>query len=248
MNSQEGRVALVTGGSKGIGRAIAEGLGRHGAKLLIAARNPDGTVKELQAAGMEASALPIDLAVEDPTDTVRKGLERYGRIDIVVHSAGANIRRPALELTLEEWRIVQRVNVEAAFLLARASAPDMLDRRWGRMVFITSIQAFQGGYRLPLTAYTTAKAAMVGLARGLGKEWAKDGIRVNCLAPGFTRTDLTGGLQAQQELADDITSRIPVGRWGETRDVVEPALFLCSDGAEFVTGQTLVVDGGWMVY
>jgi 2-dehydro-3-deoxy-D-gluconate 5-dehydrogenase len=245
----DGRVALVTGGSRGIGRAIAERLAARGARLAILNRRPEEAVEEMRARGIDALAVPVDLATEDPKPAVERVVAHFGRLDVLVYSAGANIRKPALEFTLDEWRHVNRLNLEAAFLCAQASAPHMLARGWGRMLFIASIMSFHGGFQtLPITAYTTTKAGLLGTVRGLGKEWAPSGVRVNALCPGYTRTDFTAAVQKNKALDEAITSRIPAGRWAEPEEMAEAGAFLCSDEAGYITGQSLVVDGGFLVY
>ena len=245
----DGRVALVTGGSRGIGRAIAERLGSRGAALAIVSRNPKDTVGELRGRGLDAIAISADLGSDDPESAVQAALHHFGRVDVLVYSAGINVRKPALEMSLEEFRAVQKVNVEAAWLISRASARSMLERSWGRVLFVTSIQSFMGGFifgsrRLPMTAYTTSKAGMLGMVRGLAKEWASSGIRVNALAPGFVRTDLTEPVQTDPELDAEIEARIPVGHWAEPDDMAEAGAFLCSEEARYITGQSLTADGG----
>lgn len=248
MHEMQGRVALVTGGSRGIGRAIGERLAARGVRLAIANRDPGAAVDEMRRQGIDALAVPADLAVDDPRSAVERTVAHYGRLDVLVHSAGANVRKPALELTLEEWRRVQHLNVDAAFLAARAAAPHMLERQWGRILFVASIMSFHGGFeRLPITAYTTSKAALLGLARGLGKEWAPGGITVNALCPGYTRTEFTAPVQQNPSLDQAITRRIPAGRWAEPDDMGEAGAFLCSEEARYITGQSLVVDGGFLV-
>jgi 2-dehydro-3-deoxy-D-gluconate 5-dehydrogenase len=245
----DGRVALVTGGSRGIGRAIAERLAARGAALAIVSRSPDESVKELRDRGFDAIGIAADLAGDDPEGVVAGALDHYGRIDVLVYSAGINVRKPALEMSLEEFRAVQKVNVEAAWLTSRACARSMLERSWGRVLFVTSIQSFMGGFifgdrRLPMTAYTTSKAGMLGMVRGLAKEWASSGIRVNALAPGFVRTELTEPLQNDPHLGPEIQARIPVGHWAEPNDMAEAGAFLCSEEAGYITGQSLTADGG----
>lgn len=245
----DGRVALVTGGSRGIGRAIAERLGSRGAALAIVSRNPEDAAGELRDRGLDAIAISADLGSDDPEVAVREALDHFGRVDVLVYSAGMNVRKPALEMSLEEFRAVHKVNVEAAWLTSRASARSMLERSWGRILFVTSIQSFMGGFifgerRLPMTAYTTSKAGMLGMVRGLAKEWASAGIRVNALAPGFVRTELTEPVQTDPELGPEIEARIPVGHWGEPDDMAEAGAFLCSDEARYITGQSLTADGG----
>jgi 2-deoxy-D-gluconate 3-dehydrogenase len=247
--ASDGRVALVTGGSRGIGRAIAERLAARGTRLAVLNRRPEEAVGEMRREGIDALALPVDLGAEDPGPAVERVLAHFGRLDILVYSAGANIRKPALEFTLEEWRHVNRLNLEAAFLCAQACAPHMLERGWGRMLFIASIMSFHGGFEtLPITAYTTTKAGLLGMVRGLAKEWAPGGVRVNALCPGYTRTEFTAAVQKNRALDDAITGRIPVGRWAEPEEMGEAGAFLCSEEAGYISGQSLVVDGGFLVY
>lgn len=242
------RVALVTGGSRGIGRAIGERLAAKGARLAIMSRQPQACVDEMRERGIDAVALPLDLATEDPSSAVRRVLDHYGRLDILVYSAGVNIRKPFLQLGLDEWRLIQRVNVEAAFLTAQACAPHMAERQWGRMLFIASIASFRGVLSLTLTAYMASKAGLLGLVRGLAKELASSGIRVNAVAPGFTRTQLTVPTYGNPAFRAEATAHVPVGRWGEPADMAEAGAFLCSEEADYITGQTLVIDGGFLAY
>jgi 2-deoxy-D-gluconate 3-dehydrogenase len=243
-----GRVALVTGGSRGIGRAIGERLAAKGVRLAIMSRQPHASVSEMRERGIDALALPVDLRTDDPLPAVKRVLDHYGRLDILVYSAGMNIRKPLLELTLDEWRTIHRVNVEAAFLTAQACAPPMAVRTWGRMLFIASVASFRGVLSLTLTGYMASKTALLGLVRGLAKELASSGIRVNALAPGFTRTQLTVPTYGNPAFRAESTAHVPVGRWGEPEDMAEAGAFLCSEEADYITGQTLVVDGGFLVY
>lgn len=248
MTTMHERVALVTGGSRGIGRAIAERLAARGVRLAIVNRDPGRAVDDMRRRGVEALAVATDLAADDPRTAVERTVAHYGRLDILVYSAGTNIRKPALEFTLEEWRRVQRLNVEAAFLAAQAAAPHMLAHGWGRIVLVASIMSFHGGFeKVPITAYTTSKAALLGLTRGLGKEWAPGGVTVNALCPGYTRTDFTAPVQQNPDLDQAITRRVPAGRWAEPEDVGEAGAFLCSEEAAYITGQSLVIDGGFLV-
>jgi len=243
-----GRVALIAGGSRGIGYAIGERLGTWGVKLAIAARNPAQALANLRKKGIEAAAFPTDLEKEAPARLVEETIKAFGRLDILIHAAGINIRKPSLELTYEEWRRVQYLHVDAAFLLAQAAAPHMRALGFGRILFIASIQSFTGGGPLPITAYNTAKTALLGLTRGLAKEWAPWGIRVNALAPGFTQTEFTRPVWSREDLAQAITARIPVGRWATPEEMAGAGAFLCSEEAEYITGQVLVADGGFLVY
>lgn len=245
----EGRVALVTGGSRGIGRAIAEKLGERGARLAISSREPEQAADELNAAGLEALPLQADLSRGEAAERlVEDTLAHFGQLDVMVYAAGLNIRRPALEMTAEEWRAVQQVNVDGAFLTARAAARPMLERGWGRLLFIASLTSFNGGFKMPITAYAASKSAILGLTRGLATEWASGGVRVNALAPGFVRTEFTAPIHGDETLHEEIRGRIPVGRWAEPEDMAGAGAFLCSPEAEYVTGQVLIADGGFLAY
>ncbi|MBA3349474.1 MAG: SDR family oxidoreductase [Actinobacteria bacterium] len=243
-----GKTALVAGGSRGIGFAIAERLGAQGARLCIASRKPNDAAEELRSRGSDAIALELDLAEQDPGPVVDSTVEHFGGLDVLVYSSGTNVRKPILDLSLKQWRLIHRINLECAFLSAQAAAPHMLERGWGRMLFISSIAGFHGGAVLPITAYSASKAGLNGLVRGLAKEWAQGGIRVNALSPGFTRTDLTEPVQNRPELSDAINARIPVGRWAEPGDMAGIGAFLCSDEADYITGQSIIVDGGYLLF
>lgn len=246
--SLQGKAALVAGGSRGIGFAIAERLGSQGVRLGIASRNPGEAAERLRARGCDAVALELDLAEQDPKAVIDSAAERFGGLDVLVYSSGTNVRKPSLDLSLKQWRLIHRINLEGAFLSAQAAAPHMLERGWGRMLFISSIAGFHGGAVLPITAYSASKAGLNGLVRGLAKEWAQGGIRVNALAPGFTRTELTEPVQNHPELSDSINARIPVGRWAEPGDMAGIGTFLCSDEADYITGQSIIVDGGYLLF
>lgn len=244
----QGRVALITGGSRGIGYAIGERLAKEGVRLAVVARKPEEAVTRLREKGFEAVGLPMDLEQADPAEAVAATVEVFGRLDILVHAAGLNIRKPALEMSYEEWRRIQYLHVDVAFLLAKAAAPHMRELGWGRILFIASIQSFIGGGPLTITAYNTAKTALLGLMRGLAKEWAPWGIRVNALAPGFTKTEFNVPLWSNPESYQLFASRIPVGRWAEPEEMAGAGAFLCSEEAGYITGQVLVVDGGYLIY
>ena len=246
--SLRGKTALVAGGSRGIGFAVAERLGAQGVRLAIASRSPAKAAETLRSRGFDAIALELDLAEQDPRAVVETAAEHYGGLDVLVYSSGTNVRKPILELTLKQWRLIHRINLEGAFLTAQAAAPYMLERAWGRVLFISSIAGFHGGAVLPITAYSASKAGLNGLVRGLAKEWAPGGVRVNALSPGFTRTELTEPVQNNPELSDAIDARIPVGRWADPGDLGGIGAFLCSDEADYITGQSIIVDGGYLLY
>jgi NAD(P)-dependent dehydrogenase (short-subunit alcohol dehydrogenase family) len=235
MGAVEGKVAIVTGGAQGIGRAIADGLAREGATVVVAdLRPPEG--------GIQADVS----SEEDVARMVEETLGRHGRIDILVNNAGLYATlpmRPFTEIPLEEWRKVMDVNVASMFLTSRAVVPAMRGQGGGKIVNISSGTPFRG---VPfLLHYVTSKGAIVAFTRALAKELGKDGIHVNCVAPGFTMSE---GVMAQPEVVEalrevSIAART-IQRDQLPEDVVGAVVFLCSTAADFVTGQTMVIDGG----
>jgi NAD(P)-dependent dehydrogenase (short-subunit alcohol dehydrogenase family) len=242
-----GKNAIVTGGNQGIGYAIAEGLGRHGARIVIANRRVDqgeAAVQRLITEGTFAEAVQADVADgASVAKMVATVLERHGHIDILVNSAAVIVRKPVEELTEEEWEFVMDVNVKGTFLCCREAGRHMIERRGGKIINISSnvSQVIQ-----PLrSVYAVSKAAVSHLTRALAVEWATYGINVNALAPGPTVTDFN-----RQYLEDHPQDRqraingIPMARLGAPADHVGAAVFLASSASDYVTGQTLLVDGG----
>jgi NAD(P)-dependent dehydrogenase (short-subunit alcohol dehydrogenase family) len=244
MGALEGKVAVVTGAAQGIGKAIADGLSREGARIVVA---------DLQRAEEAASAYPhgvgltVDVASEDDVARMAEQvLERCGSIDVLVNNAGLYATlamRPFTEIPLEEWNRVMEVNVASMFLACRAVVPIMRGQGGGKIVNISSGTPFRG---VPfLLHYVTSKGAIVTLTRALAKEVGKDGIHVNCVAPGFTMSD---GVKAQPEvikaLRDVSVAARVIQRDQVPEDVVGAVVFLCTPAADFITGQTMVIDGG----
>ena len=233
--SLDGKVAIVTGGAQGIGRAIADGLEREGATVVVADLDPpDG--------GIRADVS----SVADVEAMVRETIERYGGLDILVNNAGLYASlpmRPFDEIPLEEWRQVMDVNVASMFLTCRAVVPLMRARGGGKIVNISSGTPFRG---VPfLLHYVTSKGAIVALTRALAKELGKDSIHVNCVAPGFTMTDgVLANPEVVEKLRDASVAARTIQRDQVPEDVVGAVVFFCSPGASFVTGQTMVIDGG----
>ena len=235
MAALDGRVAIVTGGAQGIGRAIADGLEREGAQVVVADLNPPPGGVRTDVADEDDVAAMTDVA-----------LERHGQIDILVNNAGLYATlpmRPFTEIPLEEWRRVMDVNVASMFLTCRCVVPAMRERGGGKIVNISSGTPFRG---VPfLLHYVTSKGAIVALTRALAKELGKDNIHVNCVAPGFTMSE---GVKAQpdviEKLRDVSIAARTIQRDQLPEDVVGAVVFLCSPGADFITGQTMVIDGG----
>jgi len=235
MGALDGKVAIVTGAAQGIGRAIADGLAREGAEIVVADLNP-------LPEGIRADVS----SEEDVARVVEETVARHGRIDILVNNAGlyaSLAMRPFTEIPLEEWNRVMEVNVASMFLTSRAVVPVMRERGGGKIVNISSGTPFRG---VPfLLHYVTSKGAIVALTRALAKELGKDGIHVNCVAPGFTMSD---GVKAHPEviekLRDVSIAARTIQRDQVPEDVVGAVVFLCSPAADFITGQTMVIDGG----
>jgi 2-deoxy-D-gluconate 3-dehydrogenase len=218
----DGRVALVTGGNRGLGRACADALAEAGATVIA------------------AGSRELDLASADLHAYV-SGLDR---IDILVNNAGIIRRAPAAEVTADDWDAVLTVNLDAAFQLSQAAGRRMIAQGHGKIINIASMLSFQGGIRVP--AYTASKHAILGLTRALANEWAGSGVNVNAIAPGYMATDNTAALRADPDRAPGILDRIPAGRWGEPDDLKGAVVFLASDAARYVHGAVLPVDGGWL--
>jgi NAD(P)-dependent dehydrogenase (short-subunit alcohol dehydrogenase family) len=242
-----GKTAVVTGGNQGIGFAIAEGLARHGARIVIANRRADqgeAAAERLIAEGLAAEAVQADVANgASVAGMVAAVLERHGRIDILVNSAAVIVRKPVEELTEEEWELVMDVNVKGTFLCCREVGRHMIERRGGKIINISSnvSQVIQ-----PLrSVYAVSKAAVSHLTRALAVEWATYGINVNALAPGPTVTDFNRQyLEEHPQDKQRAINGIPMARLGAPADHVGAAVFLASSASDYVTGQTLLVDGG----
>ena len=247
--SLAGRAALVTGGATGIGAAIARALATFGADVAVTMheRGADEVLRDIRALGRRAEALPADLGALDEasaTALVATAETLLGGLDILVNNAGIIRRAEALEHRHADWRAVMSVNLDAVFLMSQAAARRMASRKSGRIVNIASVLAFEGGVRVP--GYAAAKHAVVGLTRALANEWAAEGITVNAIAPGYVATENTAALRRDETRMLDLLARIPMGRFGEPDEIAGAAVFLASPAAAYVTGSTLVVDGGWL--
>jgi 2-dehydro-3-deoxy-D-gluconate 5-dehydrogenase len=244
----DGRVAIVTGASRGIGAALARGLAESGADVILHAsrEEPRDLADSIAASsGVRTASLVADLTDPDSgARLVADAIATMGRVDILVNNAGIIRRAPAVDFTDADWNDVVEVDLSNVFRLCRNAGRHMLERGSGRIINIASLLSFQGGIRV--VAYAAAKGGVAQLTRALANEWAGRGVNVNAIAPGYIRTDNTRALIEDPVRYQEITARIPAGRWGDPADLAGAVVFLASPAADYVNGHVLVVDGGWM--
>ena len=244
-----GKTALVTGCKRGIGFAMAKGLAEAGADIIGVSASLERSGSEIEkiitAQGRKFTAYQCDFsdrsAVKDFTQTL---LAESGTPDILINNAGTIMRQPAAEHCDEYWDKVIEVNLNAQFILSRDIGAKMVERGSGKIIFTASLLTFQGGITVP--SYAASKGAIGQLTKALSNEWAAQGVNVNAIAPGYISTDNTEALRNDPVRSEQILSRIPAGRWGKPEDFVGPAVFLASEASNYVSGEILVVDGGWM--
>ena len=241
------RVAIVTGGSRGIGQEMAEGLAEAGASLMLCARRDEWlapTLAEMRARGFTVEGALCDVAkAADVQAVVDKTIAAFGRIDILVNNAGVTWAAEPEDMPLDKWQKVVDINLTGAFLFAQAAARDMLKRQWGRIINIASIAGMHASVEGPhFAAYAATKAGLIGLTRELAVSWARKGIRVNAIAPGYFHSRLADGAIGMVEASIKASSPIP--RVGDTGELKGVAVFLAADASNYITGQTIVVDGG----
>jgi 2-dehydro-3-deoxy-D-gluconate 5-dehydrogenase len=246
--SLDGKTAMVTGASRGLGQAIAIGLAAAGADVICTSAQPNGCEKTVSSIGeynRMAWGYAADLSdrkqIAQLIDTLKQS---HPRIDILVNNAGTIRRHPAVEFPEKDWDDVISVNLDSVFILSRAIGSGMIERKSGKIINIASLLAFSGGIFVP--AYTASKHAVAGLTKALANEWAQYNVQVNAIAPGYFRTDNTQKLQDDPVRYKEILSRIPAQRWGEPNDIIGAAVFLASPASDYVNGHILTVDGGWM--
>lgn len=247
MFSLEGKTAIVTGANTGLGQGIAVALAEAGANLALVGRSaPDETVDLVQKAGGKAHVIMADLASLDPVDAiVDETKAALGGVDILVNNAGIIKRNDAIDFTVEDWDSVMNINLRSLFFLSQKAARAMIEAgNGGKIINIASMLSFQGGVRVP--SYTASKSGVLGLTRLLANEWAKHGINVNAIAPGYFATNNTDALRADEKRNAEILGRIPVGRWGQPSDLAGAAVFLSSAASDYVHGTVVAVDGGWL--
>jgi 2-deoxy-D-gluconate 3-dehydrogenase len=243
--SLAGRVALVTGASRGIGRAVALALGAAGAAVACCARSEqvDATAEDIRAAGGRARSFRLDVTRRADIDArVREVGASLGPVDVLVNNAGITLDKKSVDVTDDEWDGVLTTNLTSMFRLARAVAPGMIERRRGKIINIGSMYGRIGVPRY--AAYCASKAAVEALTRSLAAEWARHGIQVNCLAPGYINTDIPRQAMADESTRTLFLSKVPARRIGEPEEVGPLAVYLASSASDFMTGQTVRLDGG----
>ncbi len=243
----DGKVALVTGSSRGLGAAIALGLARAGADVVLhGTAPPKQTAQRIrEGTSVRTHCLAADLSSRAQTDRlVEEAVTAMGTVDILVNNAGIIRRAPAAEHSDEDWDAVIEINLTAVYRLCRLAGAHMLARGRGKIVNIASLLSFQGGITVP--SYAAAKGGVAQITKALANEWAGRGVNVNAIAPGYMRTDNTRPLFENEERRRQILERIPAGRWGEPEDLCGAAVFLASPASDYIHGHVLVVDGGWM--
>ncbi len=245
----DGRVALVTGAARGLGQGIAVGLAEAGADVAVLDRiGTDETEAMIAAVSRRALGLTADLAglaQADASDVVAQVISGLGRIDILVNNAGILHRDPALDYPAFAWDATLAINLTSAFYLSQEAARAFLAAgHGGKIINMASMLSFQGGTFVP--AYTAAKSGIAGITHALANEWAKHGINVNAIAPGYMATEITAALRADPNRGPSMLGRIPAGRWGTPEDLQGSVVFLASDAAAYVHGVVLPIDGGWL--
>jgi 2-dehydro-3-deoxy-D-gluconate 5-dehydrogenase len=246
--SLQGKNALVTGASVGLGQAMAIALAEAGADVACHCHfdgEADETCRKIEALGRKSVSISGDMSDKTiPIQVVKSVVKEFGKIDVLVNNAGMIRRSPAVDFSEEDWATVLEVNLSSVFRLSQAAAREMIKQGGGKIVNIASLLSFQGGITVP--AYTASKSGVAGLTKAFANEWAKDNINVNAIAPGYMATNNTVALRADETRNRQILERIPAGRWGNADDLAGAVVFLSSAASDYLQGHILVVDGGWM--
>ncbi|MGA7277473.1 MAG: glucose 1-dehydrogenase [Desulfocapsaceae bacterium] len=241
-----GKVAIVTGASRGLGQYLARALARAGADLVITSRTVESLkqfITEINGLGRQVLPLPLDVRdYHSIQEMVEAAFAHYGKIDILVNNAGCNVRKPAVEVEWEDWNLVVNTNLRGGFFVAQAVAKKMIPAGYGRIINIGSVTAVAG--YAGITPYCASRGGVKQMTMSLADDWGVHNITVNCLAPGWFKTAQTKVLYDNQEWVDYLTDRIPLKRVGQPNDLDGTVIFLASDASAYMTGQTLLVDGG----
>jgi NAD(P)-dependent dehydrogenase (short-subunit alcohol dehydrogenase family) len=242
-----GRTAVITGASKGLGKAMALALAREGAKLALVSRNNEQlqtVADEVRRLGSEAEVFVADVTDESQVGRLERELiSKFGKVQILINNAGINIRKPITDFTLDEWRQVMDTNLTSVFLMCRALIPHLKGQGYGRILNLTSIMSHVS--IAGRTAYSASKTGLLGLTKALALELVSDNITVNGISPGPFATELNKPILENPEANTQFVAKIPMGRWGKVEEVGQLAVYLCSEDAGFITGTDVLIDGGW---
>ncbi len=244
----ENKVALVTGASRGLGQGMSLALAQAGAHVVLLARNRQGlenTCQQITKVGGSCEVIVADITDRSTISMVINSIvNKHGKLDVLVNNAGIIRRAPAVEFADEDWQAVIDTNLNALFFWCREAGRVMIEQQSGKIINIASLLSFQGGITVP--AYAAAKGGVAQLTKALANEWAKHNVQVNAIAPGYFETDNTRPLLENKQRNQEITARIPTGRWGQPADLAGTVIFLASAASDYVNGHILVVDGGWL--
>lgn len=243
----DGKVAIITGASRGLGQGIVVGLAKAGADIVgVGQSDMSETRKLVESTGKKFVEVKANLTKQDKlNDIIQVCKKEFGRVDILVNNAGTIRREDAINYTEKDWDDILNLNLKTVFFLSQKVAKEFIEQKTGgKIINIASMLSFQGGIRVP--AYTASKSAIMGITKALANEWAKYNINVNAIAPGYMATDNTKALREDEKRSEEILSRIPAGRWGTKEDMAGAAVFLASSASDYVNGHTLAVDGGWL--
>ncbi|WP_022941917.1 2-dehydro-3-deoxy-D-gluconate 5-dehydrogenase KduD [Psychromonas hadalis] len=243
----KGKVAIVTGCNTGLGQGMALGLANAGCDIVgVNISEPKETMQQVEQAGRKFIDIRANLMVlDDISSIVDRAVTELGRIDILVNNAGIIRRNDAIDFTEKDWDDVMDINIKSLFFLSQKVAKQFIAQgEGGKIINVASMLSYQGGIRVP--SYTASKSAVMGVTRAMANEWAKHGINVNAIAPGYMATDNTVALRADEKRNKEIVGRIPAERWGTPEDVAGPCVFLASSAASYINGYTIAVDGGWL--
>ena len=240
------KIAVVTGGSTGLGAGMSLGLAESGAHVALVDRVASSdTEQKIKAFGRKSMVIVADLSKrESPHEIITKVIDKFGKIDILINNAGIIRRTPAVDFSEADWDEVMMINARSAFFMCQLAGREMMKRKRGKIINIASLLSFQGGILVP--SYAASKAAIAQVTKALANEWAQHGINVNAIAPGYMATNNTKALREDPVRSKAILDRIPAARWGSPDDLKGAAVFLASSASDYVNGHVLVVDGGWM--
>jgi 2-deoxy-D-gluconate 3-dehydrogenase len=245
--SLEGKVAIVTGASTGLGQGISLGLASAGANIVgVDYVEMPETEEKVKALGKDFLGVTANLlSIEPVQGIIDQAVAKFGKVDILVNNAGIIRRCDAIDFTEKDWDDVMNINIKTVFFFAQAAAKQFIKQNsGGKIINIASMLSYQGGIRVP--SYTSSKSGVMGVTRALANEWAKHNINVNAIAPGYMATNNTTALRDDADRSASILERIPAGRWGTPDDVSAPAVFLASEASDYINGYTVAVDGGWL--